>query len=74
MSFIQTTVLPGGRTIKTRFPLLALRFLGPPPTSVPSECLFSGAGDIFDKKCSRFNPEKAEIHLFIKNNFELVAM
>ena len=38
LEFRSNTVLPGGRIIKTRFPLLVKmvqRFLGPQPTSVP---------------------------------------
>ena len=48
---------------------LALRYLSPPPTSVPSERLFSTAGDIYDQKRNRLDPERAEVLLFIKNNF-----
>ena len=56
---------------KLRFPDLsefALRYLSPPPTSVPSERLFSTAGDIYDQKRNRLDPERAEVLLFIKNN------
>ena len=60
---------------RSRFAILsqlALRYLTPPPTSVPSERLFSVAGDIYDEKRNRLSPEKAEILLFIKNNFHLI--
>lgn len=54
-----------------RFPdiaKLAQQYLGAPPTSVPSERLFSGASDIYEKR-SRLLPDKAETLLFIKNNY-----
>ena len=58
---------------KLRFPVLCnlvLRYLSPPPTSVPSEHLFSKAGDIYDEKRNRLDPERAETLLFIKNNLD----
>lgn len=51
---------------------LAQWYLSPPPTSVPSERLFSEAGDIYDEKRNRLAPEKAEMLLFIKNNYHLL--
>ena len=60
---------------KTRFPplaQLALRYLSSPPTSVPSETLFSTAGDIYDEKRNRLAPERAEMLMFIKKNLLLV--
>ena len=57
-----------------RFPNLAKiaqKYLCAPPTSVPSERLFSGAGNIYDEKRNRLTPENAEILLFIKNNMKL---
>ena len=59
---------------KTRFPplaQLALRYLSSPPTSVPSETLFSTAGDIYDEKRNRLAPERAKMLMFIKKNFTL---
>ena len=58
-----------------RFPGLtkiAQKYLCAPPTSVPSERLFSGAGNIYDDKRNRLAPENAETLLFIKNNIKLV--
>ena len=62
------------RNKKARFPQLAKlaqQYLAAPPTSVPSERVFSGASDLFDEKRNRLNLEKAEILLFIKSNFIL---
>ena len=50
---------------------LAQCYLSAPPTSVPSEQLFSGAGEIYYDWCNRLAPERAETLLFIKNNFTL---
>ena len=57
-----------------RFPSLAKiaqPCLCAPPTSVASERLFSGAGEIYDDRRSRLAPEKAEMLLIIKNSFPL---
>ena len=59
---------------KERFPALAKlaqRFLSATSTctSVPSEQLFSGAGEIYYDRRNRLAPERAETLIFIKNNF-----
>ena len=47
---------------------VARQFLCPPPTSVPSERLFSGAGQIYSDRRSRLHPDKAEMLMFIRTN------
>ena len=57
-----------------RFPYLvnsAKRFLSAPPTSVPSECLFLGAGILYDEQRNRLSTEHAEMLLCIKYNYNL---
>ena len=51
---------------------MAQRFLSAPPTSVPSERLFSGVGNLYSEKRNRLSPEHAEIFLSIKYNKHLV--
>lgn len=50
---------------------LARRYLSPPPASVPSEQLFSGAGLIYNPLRNRLEAEKAAILLFIKHNIPM---
>ena len=50
---------------------VAKRYLTASATSVPSERLFSSAGDIYDEKRSRILPEHAEHLLFIKSNYSM---
>jgi len=60
-----------------RFPVLsklAQLYLCPPATSVPSERLFSSAGNLHDNKRNRILPSLTEdLILFIQNNFCLVG-
>jgi len=57
--------------VSDRFPVLSVlakRYLSAPPTSVPSELVFSTAGDIFTDKRSRLLPDNAEKLLIMKEN------
>ena len=57
---------------KARFPLLsrlARRYLSATATSVPSERLFSLAGNVYVEHRNRILPEHAETLLFIKGNY-----
>ena len=59
---------------QNRFPSLAKlaqKYLRAPPTSVPSERLFSLAGDVYDEKRNRLAPERVETLLFIKSNYNV---
>ena len=51
---------------------LARRFLCAPPGSIPSERLFSTAGDTADGKRNRLLPEKVEMLLFLRKNLLLL--
>jgi len=57
----------GGSTPKIRYQAsskVAQIYLAPPPTSVPSERLFSVAGDVTSEHCARLNSENAEKLIF----------
>ena len=48
------------------------KYLCAPPSSVLSERLFSEAGDLYDEKRNRLNPDKAEMILVIRENLPLL--
>ena len=50
----------------------ARSYLACPPSSVASERLFSGAGQIYDEKRSRLSAERAEKLLFLKFNLPTI--
>jgi len=54
-----------------RFPLLAVKFLSTPSTSVESERLFSTASNIVDEKRNRLTAERAEMLIFLKKNLPM---
>lgn len=57
--------------LKTLAPL-AKKFLCPPPSSVPSERVFSEVGAIYDKRRSRLMGENAEKLCFLHYNLQLL--
>ena len=59
-------------TAKPILSRLARRYLSAPPGSVPSERLFSLAGDIANNKRNRLLPDKVEMLLFLKKNLVLL--
>ena len=61
---------------KTLWPCLvdlACKYLSIPPSSVPSERLFSSAADIVSQERNRILPDKAEMLLFLKKNLPVVG-
>ena len=59
---------------KSRYPTVAQvakRYLSATATSVPSETLFSAAGNVYDDRRNRITAEHAQHLLFIKSNYSL---
>lgn len=52
---------------------LACKYLSIPPSSVPSERIFSSAADIVSQERNRILPVKAEMLLFLKKNLSVVG-
>jgi hypothetical protein len=55
-----------------RIAAIAMQYLSGPSTSVPSERLFSSAGDLYSDSRNRLSAHLAEMLLFIKNNFKFL--
>ena len=49
---------------------LARIYLAIPATSAPSECLFSKASLVINKKCSRLSPGNAAMTIFLQGNID----
>ena len=54
-----------------RFATLARRYMAVPGTSVPSERVFSTAGDIVTASRSCLTPENVDILIFLKKNMRI---
>jgi hypothetical protein len=53
---------------------MARTFLASPPTSVPSERVFSTAGDVISDHRASLLPENAEKLIFLKFNLPLIGL
>ena len=56
---------------KRRFPnlkILALKYLAVPGSSVPSERLFSKAGELVSERRNRLKPKNIDMMLFLNKN------
>ena len=49
-------------------------YLAAPPTSMPSERLFSVAGDVISEHRTRLNPDNAEKLIFMNYNAFLIRL
>ncbi|GBC17941.2 zinc finger BED domain-containing protein 1-like [Rhizophagus irregularis DAOM 181602=DAOM 197198] len=61
---------------ENRFPILskmARKYLAILATSIPSERLFSDAGNLITVRCTSFLPSTFEHLLFLKRNWDLVG-
>lgn len=71
---VESNPLVWWRDNENQFPhlaKLAKRFLGIPATSVPSERVFSTAGDIVRAQRASLTPDNVDMMVFLKKNFKI---
>ena len=72
---INTDPLDWWKSNGARYPRLlnvALKYLGVPATSVPSERIFSKAGEIVSRRRSSFHPSSVDMLVHLSKNLDLL--